>query len=170
MLGQFDSLSLCTQAAEHTVNSQHCQKLNFHWSRQTEASFPVDTQPWSTLHQWKGQLVRLHLYGEFPRIHKLSLFSLKRQTPDALALGRPIILKIIGHLMVHQSITVCRDVRQKPVHSVEQKGFQIFGWSLPAPCSVPQKEKTRWKAKTIPVSRLERGWRSSFQSVLRLHF
>lgn len=71
--------------------------------------------------------------------------------------------------MVHQSITVCRDVRPKPVHSVEQKGSQIFGWSLPAPCHVPQKEKTRWKAKTMPVSRVKRGWRSSFQSMLRLH-
>lgn len=65
--------------------------------------------------------------GEFPQIHALSLLSLKRQTTDALALGRPIILEIIGHLMVHQSITVCGDVRRRPVHSVEQKGFQICG-------------------------------------------
>lgn len=35
------------------------------------------------------------------RSHELSSFSLKTQTPDALALGRPIILKIIGHLTVH---------------------------------------------------------------------
>lgn len=62
------------------------------------------------------------LRGKFPQ---LSLFSLKRQTPDALPLGWSIILKIIGHLMVHQSITVCRDVSRKPVHSVEQKGFRI---------------------------------------------
>lgn len=64
--------------------------------------------------------------------------------------------------MVHLSFTVCRDVRPKPVHSVEQKGVQIIGWSLPAPCDVPLREKTRWKAKTMPVSRVERGWRSSF--------
>ncbi len=167
-LDQFDFLSPCTQAAEHAVNSQHCQARNFHSTRQTAAGFPVDTQPWSTLHQRKGPLVRLRVSGEFPQIHELSSSSLKRQTPDALALGRPIILKIIGHLMVHQSITVCRDVRQKPVHSVEQKGFRIFGWSLPAPCNVPQEEKTRWEAKTMPVSRVERGWTSSFQSMLRL--
>lgn len=67
-------------------------------------------------------------------------------------------LKIIGHLMVHRSITVYRDVRQKPVHSVEQKGFQICGWSLPAPCKVPHKgEVTRRKAKTMPGSREERA-------------
>lgn len=65
--------------------------------------------------------------GEIPQIDKLSLFSLKRQTLDTLALGRPIRLKIIGHLMVRRSITVYRDVRQKPVHSVEQKGFQSCG-------------------------------------------
>lgn len=33
-------------------------------------------------------------------------------------------LKIKGHLMVRQRITVCMDVRQKPVHGVEQKGFR----------------------------------------------
>lgn len=90
--------------------------------------------------QWKGQLVSLLLSGELPHIGELFLFSLKRQTPDVLVW--PIILKIIGHLMWHQSITVCRDVRPKPVHSVEQKGFPIFGGSLPDPCSFPQKEKT----------------------------
>lgn len=106
--------------------------------------------------------------GEVPQICKLSVFSLKRQTPDVLALGWPIRPKIIGHLMVRQSNTVCRNVRRKPAHSVEHKGFRIFGWSLPAPCKLPQREKTRQKAKTTPVSREERGWRSSSKSMLHL--
>lgn len=70
--------------------------------------------------------------------------------------------------MVRQSNTVCRNVRRKPAHSVEHKGFRIFGWSLPAPCKLPQREKTRQKAKTTPVSREERGWRSSSKSMLHL--
>lgn len=70
--------------------------------------------------------------------------------------------------MVGQSNTVCRNVRRKPAHSVEHKGFRIFGWSLPAPCKLPQREKTRQKAKTTPVSREERGWRSSSKSMLHL--
>lgn len=66
------------------------------------------------------------LWG-IPTDSQALLFSLRRQTPDALALCWPISLKIIGHLMVRQSITVCWDVRQMPVHGVEQRGFQIFG-------------------------------------------
>lgn len=48
--------------------------------------------------------------------------------------------------MVRQSNTVCRNVRRKPAHSVEHKGFRIFGWSLPAPCKLPE-EKDKAKGK-----------------------
>lgn len=163
-LYQYDFLSPYTQAAEPIVNSRHCQALYFHRTRLPGGHTAMTDSTSHRYLQWKGQLTRLHVSGDFPQIDELSLLSLKGQTPDALALSRPMRVRIIGHLMVHQSITVCRDVRQKPVHSVEQKGFRIFGWSLPAPCIVPQREKTRRRAKTMPVSRVERGWHSSSQS------
>lgn len=124
MLGQFERLSAFAQAAEHKRQTLSTAKhLRSTEPPKTETSDPVDTQPRSTLRRWTGQLLRLHLLGEIPQIHELPLFTLKRRAPEALALGRPILPKITGHLMKHQSITVSRDVRQKPVHAVEQKGF-----------------------------------------------
>lgn len=110
-------------ASEPTVNYQHCQVRNFHWTRQNWGQLPGGHPAMiHALSVERPACSFARLRGKFPQ---LSLFSLKRQTPDALPLGWSIILKIIGHLMVHQSITVCRDVSRKPVHSVEQKGFRI---------------------------------------------
>lgn len=105
--------------------------------------------------------------GEVPQICKLSVFSLKRQTPDVLALGRPIRPKIIGHLMVRQSNTVCRNVRRSLLTVWNTKDFGSLA-DLCQPLVSFQRKKTRQKAKTTPVSREERGWRSSSKSMLHL--